>query len=183
MRYPEGVNEPSKPVSRARRPHPEDPDLDLYDRHYPPPSPLPQRPPYGYQFMTGSWREFVDDVYDREQNRRTPQELVEAGVRFVRSLWERGGRLVRREPSLVDRRESARGKVQALGDQHHPDTSLDLPGHPVPTLGCPWCIDGERAQRADDMLGALNPDEWYLLSAHTARYVLAIGDLVRERSL
>ena len=75
------------------------------------------------------------------------------------------------------------GLVQILGDQHaitDRKTGLPGPGHPQAVTGCPWCVDDDRAALVDMTLRHLNPDEWSNLSAHTARWVCAVQDLVED---
>lgn len=96
------------------------------------------------------------------------------GSNFVGILWP------------VTDGERTRWQVLALGDQHVVRSESGggtVDGHRFRKRGCPWCITDERADAADELLRTMNPGEWYLLSSHTARFLLAADDLTQRGGL
>lgn len=117
----------------------------------------------------------------RYAERPAAEPSPNAGLRYIRALYKRA---TRRWESPLARGVRVHDEVRAIGDSHLTEVAGDVVAahEGAPVRGCPWCIDQARADRADEMLRAMNADEWYLLSAHTARFMLALDDLSHERA-
>jgi hypothetical protein len=79
--------------------------------------------------------------------------------------------------TMADRALGAIQNAYTLAAQH---LNAELGAHREPVLGCPWCIDNERARRLYTRLTERWPaDEWPTLTVFQARVLCARGDVAR----
>jgi hypothetical protein len=107
----------------------------------------------------------------------------------VQSLWQvppsqrlplpRPGHPADPRDTLAGRLLASIQDVLARGTQHVDDPRVHTA---EPVVGCPWCIDEERATALHARMSKRWPDEWPALDTWEARVLCARGDLARSES-
>lgn len=80
--------------------------------------------------------------------------------------------------TMYEQAQRGIASVHALGSQHRAPLRTE---HTEPVVGCPECVDQERAETLFKRMAERWPDEWPALTLYEARVLCARGDLARSK--